>query len=162
MIARLRRWTLGSRPGNAYVEFGLICPLLVSTFGTVADFGLSIWARSRLSAAVSNASQYAAVAGAAATSANVKSSVTQSVTPLTGVSVSVTGPGCYCTSGTPASMTPVSGGSYTPPCTTTCASGSKAGMYVGITATYAYSPLMPFYATFANTTLTETSIVRLQ
>jgi Flp pilus assembly protein TadG len=156
MIARLRRWTLGTRPGNAYVEFGLICPLLVSTLGTIADFGLSIWARSRLSAAVSNASQYAAVAGPNVTSANVKSSVAQSVTPLSGVTVTITGPGCYCTSGTPASMKPASA------CTTVCASGNMPGTYVGITATYTYSPLMPFYATFASTTLTETSIVRLQ
>jgi Flp pilus assembly protein TadG len=156
VIARLRRWTFGTRPGNAYVEFGLICPLLVSTLGTIADFGLSIWARSRLSAAVSNASQYAAVAGPTVTSANVKSSVAQSVTPLTGVSVTITGPGCYCTSGTPVSMT------STTHCTTACASGNMPGTYVGIAATYTYSPLLPFYAAFANTALTETSIVRLQ
>jgi hypothetical protein len=44
----------------------------------------------------------------------------------------------------------------------TCASGNLPGTYVGINATYTYSPLMPFYTSFASTTLTEAAIVRLQ
>jgi len=169
MITRLRRWTLGTRPGTSYVEFGLLCPLLITTFGSVADFGLSIWARSRLSSAVSNGAQYAALAGPGSlTAAHVQSAVSSAVTPLTGVTVTITpstGLGCYCTSGTPVSMTPATPAtpSGSPPSCSgaTCASGS-VGMYVGITANYTYSPLMPFYSEFASTALSETAIVRLQ
>jgi len=166
MIGWLRRWTLATRPGSAYVEFGLLCPLLVTTFGSVADFGLSIWARSRLSAAVSYGAQYAAIAGSAnVTAANVKSAVSSSVTPLTGVTVTITGPACYCTSGTPVSASPASPSTTTgspPSCSnSTCASGS-VGMYLKIAASYTYSPVLPFYAELASTALSETAIVRLQ
>jgi len=156
MIAWLRRCTLATRPGNAYVEFGLICPLLVTTLGSVADFGLSIWARSVLSSAVSNGSQYAALAGPTVTATNVQSAVSKAVTPLTGVTVTITGPGCYCTSGTPVSIAPASN------CSTVCASGNMPGTYVQISAAYTYSPVMPFYSEFASTSLNETAVVRLQ
>lgn len=164
MIAWLRRWTLATRPGNAYVEFGLLCPFLVSTLGSVADFGLSIWARSVLTSAVSNGSQYAALAGPAAPglAANVQSAVSKAVTPLTGVTVTITGPNCWCTSGTPVSMTPASPPGCTGVNCSVCASGNMPGTYVQISASYAYSPIMPFYAEFASTTLNETATVRLQ
>jgi hypothetical protein len=151
-----RHHASGRRAGNAYLEFGLLCPLLVATLGGVADFGLSIWARSRLAAAVSNGSQFAELSGPTVSAANVKLAVARTAAPLAGVAVTVSGPACHCISGPPAALAPPSH------CSTECASGGLPGSYVQISASYNYDPLMPFYAAFAGTTLTETAIVRLQ
>jgi len=86
--------------------------------------------------------------------------VTKAVTPLTGVSVTVTGPACYCVSGSPAALT-YSGTYSSGACSGTCLNSSP-GLFVQISATYTYSPIMPFYERFANSTLTETAVVRLQ
>jgi hypothetical protein len=163
MIMQLKRWLLSSRPGNAYVEFGLLCPLLMTTLGSVADFGLSIWSRARLSDAVSHGAQYAAVVGPGVSGANVQSAVNKSVTPLSGVSVTVTGPACYCISGSPASLSFWSSwANGTCSKAGSCASCNTPGLYMQIAATYTYSPIMPFYAKLASATLTENAAVRLQ
>ena len=160
MILWLKRRILSKRPGNAYVEFGLLCPLLVTALGSVADFGLSIWSRARLSDAVSHGAEYAAVVGPGVSGTNVQSAVTKAVTPLTGVSVTVTGPACYCVSGSPAALS-YSGTYSNGACSGTC-TNSSPGLFVQISATYTYSPVMPFYERFASTTLTENAVVRLQ
>ena len=160
----ISRRTISNRRGNAYVEFGLLCPLLVMTLGSVADFGLSVWSRARLSDAVSNGAEYAAVVGPGVSGTNVQSAVTSSVTPLSGVSVTVTGPACYCVSASSASnpATLTYSSAYTSgTCTGTCPNATP-GVFVQISATYTYSPLMPFYQQFASTTLTENAVVRLQ
>jgi hypothetical protein len=89
----------------------------------------------------------------------VQSAVTRAVTPLTGVSVTVTGPACYCVSGSPASL--VYSTTYSGTCPGTC-TNSSPGLFVQISATYTYSPVMPFYQRFASTTLTENAVIRLQ
>jgi Flp pilus assembly protein TadG len=160
MIVQLKRWLLFGHSGNSYVEFGLLCPLLVTALGSVADFGLSIWSRARLSDAVSHGAQYAAVVGPGVSGANVQSAVTKAVTPLTGVSISAPSPACYCVSSSPASLA----SSSASPCSGSCGSGGTGnlGIFIQITATYTYTPIMPFYAKLANTTLTEKAVVRLQ
>ena len=160
MSMHLKRRLLSSRPGNAYVEFGLLCPLLVTALGSAADFGLSIWSRARLSDAVSHGAQYAAVVGPGVSSANVQSAVSKSVTPLTGVSVTAPAPACYCVSGSPATLA----SSNASPCSGSCGAGGTGnlGIFVQITATYTYSPIMPFYARLTSPTLTEKAVVRLQ
>jgi len=159
MILWLKRCILSNRPGNAYVEFGLLCPLLVTALGSVTDFGLSIWSRARLSDAVSHGAEYAAVVGPGVSGTNVQTAVSKAVTPLTGVSVTVTGPACYCVSGSPATLS--YSGTYSNGCSGTCLN-SNPGLFVQISATYTYPPIMPFYQQLANTTLTETAVVRLQ
>jgi Flp pilus assembly protein TadG len=163
MMMQLKRRRLSSSRGNAYVEFGLLCPLLVAILGSVADFGLSIWSRARLSDAVSHGAQYAAVVGPGVSGANVQSAVSKSVTPLSGVSVTVTGPACYCVSGSPAALSDWSSWA-SGACSKAgnCASGDAPGLYMQIAATYTYSPIMPFYAKLASATLTENAVVRLQ
>lgn len=173
MIMQLKRWLLSSRPGNAYVEFGLLCPLLVTALGSVADFGLSIWSRARLSDAVSHGAQYAAVVGPGVSAANVQLAVSKSVTPLTGVSVTVPGPACYCIGSPPqlqfwsnlsagsCAAHPANGSTLSSGLAA-CPSGNAPGVYVQISATYTYSPIMPFYAQAASPTLTEKAVVRLQ
>jgi Flp pilus assembly protein TadG len=173
MIERLKCRLLSRHSGNAYVEFGLLCPLLVTALGSVADFGLSIWSRARLSDAVSHGAQYAAVVGPGVSGVNVQSAVSKAVTPLTGVSVTVPSPACYCI-GSPTQLQlwsnlssgscaahPGTGSTFSASLTT-CPSGNAPGVYTQITANYTYSPIMPFYAQVANPTLTEKAVVRLQ
>jgi len=174
MIVRLIHRLLSSHSGNAYVEFGLLCPLLVTALGSVADFGLSIWSRARLSDAVSHGAQYASVVGPGVSGANVQSAVSKALTPLSNVSVTVTGPACYCVSGSPAQQQlwsnfssgscaahPANGSALSSGLGT-CPNGNAPGVYVQIAATYTYSPIMPFYAHLAPTVLTENGVVRLQ
>jgi Flp pilus assembly protein TadG len=164
MIATLgNRWRLGER-GVAALEFALACPLLLTFFGGVADLGLAVWSQSCLANAVAQGAEYAyrkQQTGTTLTSTQIATYV-QTVSTLSGVSASsTTTPAYYCmnVSTSPSTLVASSSGA-------TCASptydGGKAGLYVHIIATYQYPAMMPLYSTLVNTTITESTWVRLQ
>jgi Flp pilus assembly protein TadG len=153
--------------GIAAVEFALVAPVLLMILGGIADFGLLMVGKSQLSDAVGQGIQYALASGPSVAGATVRNLI-QAAAPLAGlvptVTATVTGPACYCTSGTPVALvTPSTAltGSYT--CTGTCAgSGVAPGAYIIVTATYSYQPIMPFYSNLSTTTVSETATARLQ
>jgi len=153
--------------GIAAVEFALVAPVLLMIFGGIADFGLIMVGKSQLSDSVDQGIQYALASGPSVSGTKIKSLV-QAAAPLAGlvpsVTATVTGPACYCTSGTPVALvTPSTAltGSYT--CTGTCAgSGAAPGAYIIVTATYSYQPIMPFYSQLSTTTVSETVTARLE
>jgi Flp pilus assembly protein TadG len=151
-----------SRSGTAAIEFALITPVLLAILGGMADFGLAFCDQSKLAVAVSAGAQYAFSQGQAsqtATSSDVQSKV-QNALALAGSSVAVTPPALYCVSrGT--SSTPPSSSISAGTVGQNCADGNLPGTYMTITATYAYSPLLPFYSQITNTTLRQAATVRL-
>lgn len=158
-INRLRAHLRRRLRGYAVVEFALIFPVILALIGGVADFGLYILARSRLADAVAYGTQYAFLSGTAAgANANINSAVTKVArATLSNASVSVTGPACYCTSGTnPPTLAAQS-------CNTNCSStASLPGQYVIIQGSYVYSPIFPTTTVYLSATMYEHSVVRVK
>ena len=167
---------VGDQRGVAAVEFAIIAPVLMMLLGGVTDFGLVKFGKSQLANGVAQAVQYALLQGAGVSAANIRAmvqagAIRAGLAPV--VTVTVTGPKCYCVSGTPATLAAVPpptalSGSNT--CTGTCPLPEVApGAFVVITASFVYVPLMPFYSQMASmalsgtvTTVSETVTVRLQ
>lgn len=163
---------LGDRRGIAALEFALIVPVLLLMLGGVADFGLLMVGKGQLANGLAQGVQYAlltgpSVVGTGSGTATVQS-VVKSAAALSGVkpavTVTVTGPACYCVSSTyPATLTSAPNPLSANACAGTCPSPAAApGAFVIINASYAYQPLMPLYSKLANTTVSETVTVRVQ
>ena len=147
--------------GRAYaaVEFALISPVLFALIGGVADFGLYVWARGQLSDAVSYGMQYAFLFGTAnGANANIASAVTKvAQSALPSASVTVTGPACYCVTGSnpPALTSQV--------CATKCAATNAVpGQYVIINANYTYTPIFPTISSYLSNTMYQSAVVQVQ
>ncbi|GAC1482360.1 MAG: hypothetical protein NVS2B11_07880 [Acetobacteraceae bacterium] len=152
------------RRGIAALEFALTAPVLLIILGGIADFGLVMVGRSRLANGLAQGMQIALATGPGVTGASISAAVKAGVSRAglaETVTVTVTGPACYCTTGSPAqlgSKAALSGGA----CTSTCpAPATGPGAFVIITATYTYQPLMPLYSTLAAATVTQTTTARL-
>ncbi len=161
------RWWLNDRRGLAAVEFALVAPFLLMLLGGAADFGLVMSGKSQLANGVAQGVQYALMKGPSVSAAAIRTAV-QGAAARSGVAgtvtVTVTGPACYCLSGQPAvlaaSSTPLSA---TATCTGTCNGTSPPpSAYVKIAASYGYQPLMPYYSRLANATISETITARLR
>lgn len=148
------RSLLHDRSGLAAIEFAVVGPLLIALLGVMVDMGLSQALENRLAQAVSAGAQYAFTVGATVTSGSIQSAV-QNGTTLSGVTAAVTGPGLYCTTGSPATLS-------ADPAGTTCADGTLPGTYVRIVASYTYTPLLPQVSTMVSTNLQQSATVRLQ
>jgi Flp pilus assembly protein TadG len=155
------------RRGVAAVEFALIAPVLLMVLAGITDFGLVEFGKSQLANGLAQGVQYALLQGASVTAANI-TTVVQAGASRAGlapaVTVTVTGPACYCVSGTPAALvTPSTALSASYTCTGTCPSPEVApGVFVTIAATFVYAPVMPLYSQLASPTVHETAIARLK
>lgn len=156
----------GDRRGIAAVEFALVAPLLLLLLGGTADFGLLMSKRSQLANGVAQGVQYALQQGPGLSAANVRAMVQSGATRAgmtQAVTVTTTGPVCYCVSGPPAALSaapaPLSGST----CPGSCAgTGAAPDAYLTISASYIYQPLMPLYSHLASTKVSQASTVRLQ
>ena len=145
------------RAGTAALEFAICAPIMFGMLAVMVDIGNLLRARMTLSAAVASAAEYATLAGASVVGTNVGTVVT-SVASTAGlaVSASVSGPACYCPSGSPVTFS-------TATCGTTCALNSLApNSYVVITGTYTYTPIAPHLSKIVSTTLTEQATVAVR
>jgi Flp pilus assembly protein TadG len=153
------------RRGLAALEFGLIAPVLLVILGGIADLGLATVGRSQLANGLAQGVQLALATGPGISAASLRSFV-QSGAARAGltepVTVTVSGPACYCVSGSPAAIGTGSPLSVTNTCTGICAApASGPGTFVVITATYTYQPIMPLYGMVTGTTVSQTATARL-
>jgi Flp pilus assembly protein TadG len=152
--------------GLAALEFALVAPILLIILGGITDFGLIMVGRSRLANGVAQGTQLALLTGAGVTASMLATSV-QNGASRAGlaemVTVTVSGPACYCVEGFPATLGSKSALSASNTCTGTCpALASGPGAFVTIVAKYTYRPLMPLYSLLSSPTVTQTTTVRLQ
>ena len=156
----------GDPRGAAAVEFALVAPLLLLLLGGVTDCGLLIAGKSQLANGLAQGVQYALLTGPSASATTVQGIVrtgaaNAGVSPT--VSVTVTGPACYCTSGSPAALSSTSTAlSATYTCTSTCPNGGSQQAFMIISASFTYTALMPFYSKLANPVVSEAVTVKLQ
>lgn len=140
--------------GLAGIEFAILAPVLLLMLGSVADFALAFWSKGVLASSVAEGAEYAFVAGPGASAFSIQSIVGQKLS-LPAAAVSVTGPNCYCVSGTPATAA-------SQVCGLPCPNGATPGTYVTISARYAYTSILPLFSELANPVLVETTVVRLK
>jgi Flp pilus assembly protein TadG len=140
--------------GLAGIEFAIIAPVLLLMLGGVADFALAFWTKGVLASSVAQGAEYAFVAGPSVSTASIQSVVGQKLS-LPAAAITVTGPICYCVSGTPATAAVQT-------CTVPCPNQSLPGTYVTISAQYTYTPLLPLYSHLASPVLVETTLARLK
>ena len=157
---------LSDRRGVAAVEFAIVAPVLLALLGGTVDFGLATSGKSQLANGIAQGIQYAMLQGPSASAATIKT-VVQNGSSRSGmtapVTVTVTGPACYCVSGSPVVLSnPSTPLTATHTCNGTCPPNAVArGAYVIITASFVYKPLMPFYSKLASTTISQTVTARL-
>lgn len=145
-------WVRCGRRGTAAVEFAIIVPVLLLILGSLVDYSRMFWSKGLLASSIAQGAEYAFVVGPTVTSANVQTVVRRT---LPTASVVVTGPSCYCVTGTPATVISQS-------CGTTCTNQIVAGTFVRISATYTYSSVMPLQSKLVDPVLQETVMVRLK
>lgn len=188
----IRRWWPRRRDGTAAVELALISPLLMLMLAGLVDFGRVYHDKIELASVVAAAGQYALLNASSVTSgngatmaaslsgivANTNTNTNDDGSPWAGASVTVNaGP-----TSTVASATKTSGGTaananscWCPTggtdnwnwgsaatCGTACASGTRAGKFVTISGSRAFSAIFGNYGLISNTTLRQSTIVQTQ
>lgn len=129
------RWPGGLRRRDravAAVEFALTAPGWILLLGISTELGFAIKAQTMISNALSAAAQYAVQQtqkGNAVPDSNTLKAMVQSISALSGVTVTVSGPAYYCLTGTAPTLTASSSGA-------TCGDGSLAGQYLQLSASY--------------------------
>lgn len=143
-----------ARRGTAVLEFVMAAPVMIMLLAAVADLGLAMRTKLRLANGVASAAQYAVLSGSGASSGTL-SAIVKAASTLGGATASVSGPACGCPTGAPRSITAAT-------CGSTCPNGGTAGTYVTITGTASYTPVLAGFSFVANTSLSETAVVRVQ
>jgi Flp pilus assembly protein TadG len=140
--------------GVAGVEFVLTAPILILLLAGLADFGLAFWHKGVLASSVAEGASYADIAGPTVNTSTIKSIVGQKLA-LPASSVTITGPMCYCVSGTPATAAVQT-------CGILCTDGITPGKYITISAQYTYRSILPTFSRLVDPLLTESTMARLQ
>ena len=157
--------------GAAAVEFALVAPVLLLLLGGVTDFGGVMAAKSQLANGLAQGVQYALLIGPSVSGSTVQGIVRTGAANAglgPAVSITVTGPACFCPSGSPVVLSKTSTAlSATYTCTSTCPTIPNQPVvspqaFMMITASFTYSALMPLYSHLASPTVSETVTVKLQ
>ncbi|MFB7146027.1 TadE/TadG family type IV pilus assembly protein [Agrobacterium deltaense] len=159
---------LRDRKGNAAIEFALVVPIFALVFVESVDLGMLVFSRFQLEAAVSASASYAIAHSdqvdgsngselaknlALMIASNYRGEATAVIQVNNGPQASYDGAkikiggvysqanACYCPKGNAAS---VEWGSQVT-CNSPCPDGGRAGRYVAVTATQAYTPFFTMF-----------------
>lgn len=154
VLRRSRRLLGGSRASVA-LEFALTGPIVLLFMGGAADFGLGVYCRGRLAAAVSAGAAYAVLQGSGVSPSSIQSLVANA----SGLSLPTNDPvvtvGTYCVANTPPTLVQTNSSA-------TCSDGSTPRTYALISATYTPQLLVPLSVLVNGINITESATVELQ
>jgi len=156
------------RSGAGALELGLAAPLLTALCVGIVDFGFAYRKQLQLSGVIDAGAQYAFTEGQTETGTTLDNDVSgfiSAISPLALSSVTVVfnnndtnSNDYYCLSGNPATYS----GPYSRGASCEDGSGSTAGEYVSVSASFTYTPLFPADKVFFSNPFTQTVYVRLQ
>ncbi len=158
LFRTVRRWTR-RREGTAAVEFALAAPLLVAILLPMIDLGIAAYQDMQVHDAAQAGAQYALLSPNATVpmpstySTAIQTAVTNATTLSTISASPAPSTACGCSSGTTVTAAT---------CGTPCANSLNPGVYVTVQAQAAYTPLLPFSVFGNSTTLSASSMVRVQ
>lgn len=141
------------RRGLAGIELAIVMPVLLILLGGLGDFALAFWNKGLLAESVAQGAQYAFLVGPGVSATAVQSVVRQRLS-LPAANVAVTGPGCYCVSGTPAVAASQA-------CGNPCPDATMPGIYMTISASYQYTSIL-VSSHLTNPVFVENATVRLR
>lgn len=140
--------------GLAGIEFVMIVPVLLLLLGGVTDFALALWNKGLLASSVAQGAQYAFLVGPGVSASSIRGIVGQKLS-LPADNVTVTGPGCYCVSGPPATTS-------AQVCGQPCPGNKAPETHIVISARYAYVPMLSLYSGLTDLVFVEAARVRLK
>jgi Flp pilus assembly protein TadG len=166
MVSAHRRRNAGTR-GTAALELALIAPLLAMMLAAVTDFSFAYHSQLQLAAALAAGAQYAFSQGQIESGPTLVNDVTAFVSSVSAVKLAsvssnynngLSATSCYCLQGSPAT--------YTGPlvCGASCTdgSGSTAGKYLSITASFSYTAFFSVDQSFFNSSVGQAVTVRVK
>jgi Flp pilus assembly protein TadG len=145
--------------GVSSIEFALTAPLMLILLMPVVDLGMGFYRQMQVTDAAEAGAQYALTNGAAiiANFAGSVSTIESKVTNATTLSGLTATPAPSESCGCPGST-----GVVAATCNSTCSDGKTAGTYVTISASANYTPILRYSIFGTPSTLTASSMVRLQ
>ncbi|WP_448658067.1 TadE/TadG family type IV pilus assembly protein [Sphingomonas sp. CJ99] len=170
---RLPRMLTADRRGSATVEFALLTLFFLGVMTVVLDYAFFFIQRSQLGTAVESASVSAFSNRDTVTYSNIPTFVQQAAKPPAGTSITVTtgcnggSNNCVNTSRSCSCLTTTGTFVAAASCGAVCSganmtSGSTAGYYLKITASYAYQPIVLPQGALDDRTISQSATVRLQ
>ena len=150
----MRRRTTGgnrARTGHAILELAILVPALMLFLFGAADFGRIFYASMEVANAAAAGAIYGAqTVGTAKNLSRIQQAARNEAQDLKASSLSVTASQfCQCSDGSSV------------PCSGSCASG-RVELYVSVTATYPFQTLVNYPGIPSQTTISKTSVMRVQ
>jgi Flp pilus assembly protein TadG len=143
---QLARKFLRDTSGAVAVEMAILIPLFSTMMLGISDFGMAMYQKMEVNNAVQAGTAYA-MFHRTETFATMQGNITVAMSAATGLAgVTATLPTEF--TGCPTASGIVAG-------STSCA-GVPAGVYVTVSATYSYSPILPWPGFAASTTVSQT------
>lgn len=119
-----------ARDGSFAVELALLAPVLILLVGGVLDYGTMTYQAMALQSAARSAAEYLRTHPSDVAGANAVAAAASSLQPQ-GLAVT-SGSVCECPGGTAAA------------CTAVCAGGALPNLYLAVTVTQNFAPLLPY------------------
>lgn len=135
------------RSGNALVELAFVAPFVIALIVGIVDFGRGVYTRMSLSSAARAGAEYVSRTGDSAGAPQIVLNAAN----LDPSSVTVRPASfCECKPGQPAT------------CGTLCADGTSVRQFISITASQAYSPMLPYPGIPNSITLAGSAVLRVK
>ena len=139
---------LGAREGSAAIEFAMIMPIVVAMLVLMFDLGTGGYVKARVQSAAQAGTTYVEAHGWNHRGIILAMREATNLSDVSGQAAL----SCGCIAGTAI---------VDAPCGGACPSGAPAGVYVTVTASSDYTPLIPYPGIDRSMTLSASSIVRV-
>jgi Flp pilus assembly protein TadG len=153
-VWRLQSSSRRRERGAALVELALATPLLAVLIVGAVDFARIFYLAMQVTNAARAGAQYGSTSTLPFVAANVKTKAESASPQIAPYTVATPVESCFCMTNT--------GGSTAQTCTVACGSGTHKAVFITVTASKAFSPVMRFPGIPSSLTITRTVTLRRQ